>query len=143
MNLIIASFVVFSITLIITKSKILGEKREFVELRYEAAKVGDQTPNWFHCWWHALWTCPMCCGFWVAIPVCLVLPYRSIVIDVLVVFGANWLIHCVENWLFFNGEVAKQLDGSQWFEVPENIRESQTMRLIEKYLKNLDRGLKK
>lgn len=139
MNLIIASFVVFAITLILTKSKVLAGKREFVELRYESAKVNDQEPGRIHRWWRAIWTCPMCCGFWVAIPVSILLPYKFIVADILVVFGVNWLLHCLENLLFFSGEVAKQLDESEWFEVPKNVRKANETRLAEKLLKNLDR----
>jgi len=142
MNLVIASFVVFSLTLILTKSKVLGGKREFVELRYEAAKVNDQDPGWPHRIWHAWWTCPMCCGFWAAIPVCIFLPYEFIVFDVLVVFGVNWLLHCLENLLFFSGEVCKQLDESQWFEMPEKLAASPEKHLVTKILKNFDRQLK-
>lgn len=142
MNLILASFIVFALTLILTKSKILAGKREFVELRYEAAKVNNQDPGWIHRWFHAIMTCPMCCGFWVAIPVSMFLPYKFIVTDVLVVFGANWLLHCLENLLFFSGEVAKQLDESEWFEVPEKIQKSEERRLAKKLLKILDSKLK-
>ncbi len=142
MNLILASFVVFALTLILTKSKVLAGKREFVELRYEAAKVNNQDPGWIHRWWHAIFTCPMCCGFWVAIPVSIFLPYKFIIVDVLVVFGVNWLLHCLENLLFFGGEIAKQLDESEWFEVPEKIRKADERRLAEKILKNLDRKTK-
>lgn len=107
MWLIINTFVVFAITLIITKSKVLAGKREFVERRYEASKVGDQHPGWVHRWWHALITCPMCSGFWVAIPICFFYPAFGLFIDVMVVFGANWIVHCIENWLFFGGKFAE------------------------------------
>jgi hypothetical protein len=110
MWLIINSFIVFSLTLILTKSKVLAGKREFVEQRYEASKVGDQQPGWIHRWWHAMWTCPMCSGFWVSIPICFFYPAYGIFADVLVVFGVNWLLHCLENLLFFSGEVMKYVD---------------------------------
>ncbi len=109
MWLIINTFVVFALTLILTKSKVLAGKREFVEKRYEAAKVGDQRPGWVHKWWHALITCPMCSGFWIAIPICFFYPAFGLFIDVLVVFGANWIVHCLENLLFFSGEFAESL----------------------------------
>ncbi len=107
--IILDIFVVFSLTLIITKSKILAGKREFVELRYDAAKIGNQSPGWIHKIWHALWTCPMCSGFWIAIPICFFYPAYGIFVDVLVVFGANWLIHCLENLLFFSGKIAEDI----------------------------------
>jgi len=109
MIIIINIFIVFALTLILTKSKVLAGKREFVEQRYEAAKVGDQQPGWFHRWWHALMTCPMCSGFWIAIPICLFYPYGCLFSDVMVVFGANWLVHCLENLLFFSGKLAEDL----------------------------------
>jgi len=110
MWLIINTFVVFALTLILTKSKVLAGKREFVEKRYEASKVGDQQPGWIHRWWYALWTCPMCSGFWVAIPVCFFYPAFGLFVDVMVVFGANWLVHCLENLLFFSGKVMEYAD---------------------------------
>lgn len=106
--LIINSFVVFSITLIITKARILSEKREFVELRYLAAYVGKQKPGWVHKIWHAIWNCPMCSGFWMALPVCLLYPTFGFFIDVLAVFGANWLLHCIENALFYSGQLLEK-----------------------------------
>lgn len=99
-----ASFVVFALTLLITKSKIFACKRQFVEKRYEASKVADK-PHFIHVWWHALWTCPMCSGFWFALPVCLFFPVFGWVFDVLAVFGINWLLHCVENVLFNLGKI--------------------------------------
>lgn len=107
MTIILNILTVFALTLILTKSKVLAGKREFVELRYEASKVGDQRPGWVHKWWHAIMTCPMCSGFWIAIPVCLIYPAYGLFIDVLVVFGVNWLIHCLENFLFFSGKLAE------------------------------------
>ena len=41
MQIIMNAFVVFALTLLITKSKIFAGKREFVERRYEASKVGN------------------------------------------------------------------------------------------------------
>ena len=104
MNLILPSLIVFGITLILTKSKILAGKREFVEKRYESSKVGDMKPNFVHRWWHAMFHCPMCSGFWVAIPVCWLVPYYTLWTDVIAVFGLNWLIHCLENCLYHSGE---------------------------------------
>lgn len=110
MELIINSFVVFAITLIVTKSKVLAGKREFVELRYEAAKVDGQDPGWIHRWFHAIWNCSMCSGFWIAIPICYFYPSYDMFIDVMVVFGVNWLLHCLENLFFYTGETMEKLD---------------------------------
>ncbi len=110
MWLIINTFVVFALTLVMTKSRILAEKREFVESRYELAKLGVNSPDLIHRFWHALWTCPMCAGFWVAIIICWIYPAVGIFVDVLVVFGANWLLHCFENLLFFIGKLAEKAD---------------------------------
>ena len=90
----------------------MAGKREFVEQRYEAAKVGNQRPGWVHTWWHALITCPMCSGFWVAIPVCFFLPVYGLFTDILVVFGGNWLVHCLENLLFFSAKLAEEASNS-------------------------------
>ena len=109
MNLIALSFAVFAITLVLTKAKVLAGKREFVEERYEAAKVGSLGPGWIHRWWHSWWTCPMCSGFWISIPVCLVFPVYGAFIDILAVFGSNWLLHCLESSLFFGGETFEKL----------------------------------
>jgi len=110
MWLIINTFVVFALTLILTKSKVLAGKREFVEQRYESSKVGDQQPGWIHRWFHAIWTCPMCSGFWIAIPICFFYPAFGLFVDVLVVFGANWIVHCLENLLFSSAKMAEYLD---------------------------------
>lgn len=109
MLLLINAIMVFSITLIITKSKIMASKREFVELRYESAKVGGQKPNLIHSWWHAFMTCPMCSGFWISIIIHFCFPIYGIVIDVLTCFAINWLIHCLENILFYSGELFKEI----------------------------------
>ena len=110
MGLISISFIVFSITLIITKSKILGGKREFVETRYESAQVNNQKPGLIHTFWHSMWTCSMCCGFWVALIICYIFPVYNLFADTLIVFGANWLLHCLESTLFFSGEVLEKFD---------------------------------
>lgn len=143
MAVILNILVVFSLTLILTKSRVLAGKREFVEQRYEASKVGPQNPTWVHRIWHALWTCPMCSGFWMAIPVCFFCPAYGIFIDVSVVFGANWLVHCVENLLFFSGKFAETLSDIDFEGELKNRKEfrhkfsnSTFMRLIEKKLKN-------
>lgn len=136
MTIVLNIFVVFALTLILTKSKVLAGKREFVEERYAAAKVGDQQPGWFHRWWHALWYCPMCSGFWIAIPVCFFYPAYGLFIDVLVVFGVNWLVHCLENLLFFSGKLAEDVDNVDFKE----ISQSKFARLIERNLRKfLDR----
>lgn len=109
-TIIINSLVVFALTLIVVKSKVLAGKREFVKESYEATKVINQDPGWVHRWWHALWTCAMCSGFWFAIPIAFFWPAYSLFQDVLIIFGINWLLHCLENVLFFVGEVAKKID---------------------------------
>jgi hypothetical protein len=125
----------------------MAGKREFVELRYEAAKVGDQRPNWFHTWFHAIITCPMCSGFWLAIPICWIFPVYGILLDVLVVFGANWLVHCLENYLFFSGKIKEKLDEDlNDIDIPEVVssmsdfvkimNKPEIFRLLEKKLKN-------
>lgn len=107
MGILISSGIVFGITLVLTKSKIMAWKREFVEKRYQASKVNGQTPNFIHTWWKALWTCPMCSGFWFAIPACWAYPFINLFVDVLIVFSINWIIHCIENVLFYAGEILK------------------------------------
>ena len=106
-NFILDALFVFSIVLILTKSKIFAGKREFVDLRYKAAKVNNQDPGLIHRWWHAIWHCSMCCGFWVAIIFCLFCK-RNINHNwftyTLALFGTNWLLHCVENVLFNAGK---------------------------------------
>jgi len=131
MTLIVNIFAVFALTLILTKSKVLAGKREFVEQRYDAAKVGDQHPHWLHTWFRAIWTCPMCSGFWVAIPVCFFYPAYGIFIDVMVVFGANWLVHCLENLLFFSGKIAEDVAHVDIEEISQN----KLVRLIERILR--------
>jgi hypothetical protein len=108
MGIIYVSLVVFAVTLIWTKSKIFGGKREFVQKRYDAAKVGGQKPGLLHEIWNALWTCPMCCGFWIALIVCWFYPVFDYFSDVLIVFGLNWLWHCLEDSLFYTGEKMKE-----------------------------------
>lgn len=104
-HLVALSLVNFALTLIITKSKIMAGKREFVEKRYESSKVGNMKPSFIHRWWHAIWTCPMCSGFWFAIPICLVSDTTcNLFFDVLIIFGLNWLWHCLENVLFHIGD---------------------------------------
>ena len=109
MGIVPLALIVFSIVLVLTKSKILAGKREFVEERYELAK-NNGDPGWVHRWWNAIWTCPMCCGFWMALPVCLFWPVYGYIADVMIVFGLNWLFHCLENALFFSGETFENVD---------------------------------
>lgn len=103
MNPLSASLVVFSLTLIITKSKIMSGKRQFVQKRYELSKVGNMKPSFIHYVWHAIWTCSMCSGFWMSSIICLFFETYGYVFDVLIVFGLNWLIHCTENFLYHIG----------------------------------------
>ena len=142
MWLIINSFVVFALTLIVTKSKILAGKREFVEQRFIASKINEEEPGWIHRWWHAIWTCPMCAGFWIAIPICLIYPVFGLFVDVLVIFGANWLLHCLENLLFFTGKLAEDLDNasipeliSRTTDIAKKAKDANLIRLLEKKLK--------
>ena len=111
--MLINSLIVFALTLILTKSQIMAGKREFVELRYEAAKQDGHYPSWLHTWFYKMWTCPMCSGFWVAIPVSLFYPIHGIVPDVLIVFSINWLLHCVESLMFFGGEILENIDKAE------------------------------
>lgn len=143
MTLIVNTFIVFALTLILTKSKVLAGKREFVEQRYDAAKVGDQQPGWVHKIWHAWWTCPMCSGFWVAIPVCFLYPAYGLFADIMVVFGANWLVHCLENLLFFSGKLAEDIsdiDIEEHLKTRKNfydkIGSTTFLRMVEKKLRN-------
>ena len=99
--------IVFSITLILTKSKILAGKREFVEQRFQASKVANQKPGFVHSVWHAIFTCPMCSGFWIALILCWIYPKYGLFRDVMIIFGLNWIFHCVESFLFFNSENAE------------------------------------
>ena len=94
------TLITFAITLIVTKSKIMGGKREFVEQRYEASKVGNHKPGMIHTWWHAMWTCPMCLGFWVALPLSILSTTCPWWAALFIVFGLNWLVHCLENFMF-------------------------------------------
>ncbi len=170
MNLIALSFAVFAITLVLTKAKVLAGKREFVKQRYEASKVGSLGPGWIHRWWHAIWSCPMCAGFWVAIPVCLIFPVYGLFIDVLATFGANWLLHCLESSLFFGGETLEKVseeveDLSVAFQdlserksaiddekvkelmasarnLSDKLGNDEILRLFENFLRNLDRNSK-
>lgn len=109
-TLIVASLVVFAITLIITKSKILAAKREFVKQTYAATKLFEK-PSWPHRVFHAIATCPMCCGFWISLLVCIHFSEFGYFYDVLIVFGLNWLWHCLESVLFFGGKFLEEISG--------------------------------
>lgn len=93
------SLAVFAVTLTITKSKLFACKREFVENRYKAAFVGEQRPSFIHTVWHAWWTCPMCLGFWVALACSPFFVKFGVVFDTLIMYGMNWLLHCLESYL--------------------------------------------
>lgn len=112
-NMFAASMIVFALTLIVTKSKIMANKREFVTIRYQAAKVGNMKPSFVHRWWHAIWTCPMCSGFWFAIPVSTFFRCYGLLFDVLIIFGMNWLLHCLENIVFQSGKYFENLVDEQ------------------------------
>lgn len=108
MDFLIGILAVFAITLIVTKSKIMACKRKFVEQRYLASFVGEQTPSFLHTVWHAYWVCSMCSGFWTSLiiaPWCHVSGYF---LDVLALFSANWLLHCLEATLFEIGDFFKK-----------------------------------
>lgn len=104
MNLLAAALVVFAITLTVNKSKLFACKRRFVEERYKSSQVGGKRSGKLHFWWHAMWTCPMCFGFWVSLVICLFFRTYWYGFDVLIVYGLNWLLHCVESALFHFGK---------------------------------------
>lgn len=120
---LVVSFAVFGLTLIVTKSKIFGCKREFVEKQYQASLVANIHPwyiRWIHKWWHAMWTCPMCLGTWISAAAVIYQPICGHwVIDWLAVLGANWVIHCFENWLF---NIAQYFEKTELEENSENIQ---------------------
>lgn len=107
-SVFILSFMIFSITLLITKSKILAGKREFVNLRYEASKVNNQKPLFIHRIWHAIWTCSMCSGFWVGLFLALIFQFNFF--ELVCSFGINWLLHCIENTIFSLGKILEEID---------------------------------
>lgn len=110
-QLLINSLVVFAITWLLTKSKILAEKREFVELRYQASKVNGR-PSWIGRIIYANFTCPNCAGMWASIPVAIINPCCGYIFTILSAFSINWLLHCIENTLFFAGKVLEEIDSS-------------------------------
>lgn len=114
MDFVVGCLAVFAITLTVTKSKIFACKREFVEKRYDSSWTGQQRPSFIHTWWHAMFTCPMCLGFWVSLCVA---PWVHVIfypIDALALFGANWLLHCLEASLFEVGNFfQKEVDTSE------------------------------
>jgi len=92
------SLVVLAITMTVTKSKLFACKREFVRKRYKAAKVDGA--SFVHYFWHAMWTCPLCFGFWVSLAVCfwfrdhLLFGYLP---SVLAVYALNWVMNVIED----------------------------------------------
>lgn len=102
-SLIVNSVVVFAITLTITKSKIFACKREFIEKRYQQAKI-NKNLTFVHTWWRAVATCAMCSGFYFSILVSLYNPVCGLIIDTLFAYGMNWLLHCLESVLFNAGK---------------------------------------
>lgn len=115
-SLLFWTLVTNGIVLIITKSKLLSSKREFVKKRYEASFVNSQKPGWIHTWWHSMWTCEMCFGAWVAGAICLFFdtgyPWWA---ATLAIFFLNWLIFCVENFLFQIGIFLQYLTEDEEF----------------------------
>lgn len=126
MGILELSLITFAITLLVTKSKIFGSKREFVQKRYEASKVGGHKPGLVHRWWFAMWNCPMCLGAWIAAILCCIEPTKYVWWEsTAMVFGLNWLIHCVENFMFQFGFMLQRLDIT---EVMKNIKNSNAVR---------------
>jgi len=111
MGVITLTLITFGITLLVNKSKLFGVKREFVEKRYEASKVGGEKPGLVHRIWHAWWTCSMCLGGWVAALLCLfyTTPYGWWKTTA-IVFGLNWLLHLIETALFEFGKYHEKLN---------------------------------
>lgn len=97
--LLVIALAVFGVTLTVTKSKILACKRDFVQKQYKRAKMFDRDPGFVHSWWNAMWTCPMCLGFYVAAIFCAIWG-NNFVLDTLAVYGLNWLLHCFEDVMF-------------------------------------------
>ena len=101
MSIFVPAMIVFSIVLLLTKAKIFSCQRKFVEERYQQSKLqhyGHVHP--IHRIWVALWTCPMCAGWYCALVVCYLLPVYNLLIDIGLVFGLNWLLHCLEDLIF-------------------------------------------
>ena len=100
--IIIHSLVVFAITLTITKSKIKACKRNFVEERFKSSI----DPCFFHEIWNAIWVCSMCSGFWFALVTSLWFAdsIAMIIIITFTGFSLNWLLHCLENYLFWTAK---------------------------------------
>ena len=112
-EILLHSLVVFAITLTITKSKIMGCKRQFVQNRYNAVIDNNENPCFLHEFWNALWNCPMCCGFWVALATAPFLTNEvGMICGTLSVYGLNWLFHCLEDFLYFsvNDETESQIN---------------------------------
>lgn len=108
-DIILCSLVVFAVTLTVTKASITAGKREFVTHEYEVASKVNKRASFIHRWWYKIWTCPMCCGFWVSLWVAYLYPcppfgaryaWCAYMGQVLVMYGVNWLLHCGENYLF-------------------------------------------
>lgn len=112
MNIIIISLITFSITLLLTKSKILAGKRQFVEQRYLASKNSINAYDsfivvWIHRVWRSFWTCAMCSGFWVACFVCCF--FDNWFVNVIITFGVNWILHCIEDFFFQVSKLAEKI----------------------------------
>lgn len=93
---------VFAVTLIVNKSEITANKREFVRKRYQISVESGEAGPWtmfVHKWWHAMWVCPMCLGMWVALASSYWFAAYGMFLDTCIVFGLNWLIHCIEDAL--------------------------------------------
>ncbi len=110
MNILVLSLIAFSLTLLITKSRLFHCKREYVEKRYLASFVDNQRPSFIHKVWHAWWTCSMCCGFPVAVVVSAIWPVYGLVADTLAIFALNWLLHCTEDTFYGAGIFLKKVE---------------------------------
>lgn len=96
---LIYALVVFAITLTITKSDIMACKRKFVADRYEYSKKNGK-PCFFHLWWYKAWNCSMCAGFWWALVLSPFLSPCHFLAGTLAAYGGNWLLHCLEEYLY-------------------------------------------
>jgi hypothetical protein len=104
--------VVFAITLTLTKSDIFACKRKFIIDRYEYSKKNGR-PCFFHLWFYKMATCEMCSGFWISLFLSPFLSPCNFIVGTLAAYGANWLLHCVENCLYQWGELSRERLKSQ------------------------------
>ncbi len=74
-ELVVASLIVFAITLTMTKASIFETKREFVRQRYEASFIAEERPNFIHTWFYKMWTSQ---NFWDFSRICPKIWYNMI-----------------------------------------------------------------